>query len=82
MCAMYESDMEAQRLSFRSTAVAKRMAMAQRQSQSVKHVCAARAQSRDLNNCALNTKARVSTDNCSEFTKRGRVKEENCVFVR
>ena len=53
--------MDTQRLSFPRTAVA-RKATAQRQSQSVKNVCAAQAQSRDLNYCGQKTNAQVLTD--------------------
>ena len=52
-CGVYVYGMDTQRLSFPSTAVAIRKATAQRQSQSVKHVCAAQAQSRDLNYFAV-----------------------------
>ena len=41
--------MDTQRLSLPSTAVAIRKAIAQGQSRSIKNVCAAQAQSRDLN---------------------------------
>ena len=53
MCAVYEGGIDPQRPSFPSTAVATRQAMAQRESQSTKNVCAAQAQSRDLNCCGL-----------------------------
>ena len=55
MWALYKSGLDTQRPSFPSTAVAIRKAMAQRHSQSIKNVCAAQAQSRDLNYCGLKT---------------------------
>ena len=42
MCAVYECDTDTKRLSFQSTAVAIRKAIALNQSQSAKNVCAAR----------------------------------------
>ena len=65
-----------QRLSFASTAAATRKVIAQRQSKSIENVCAAQAQSRDLNYCGLKTYAKVLTDNCCEFNWRGCVQEE------
>ena len=62
MCAVYERGMDAQRLSFASTAVARSKATAQRQSQSIKNDCTAQAQRRDLNYCGLKTHAKVLTD--------------------
>ena len=51
--------MDTPRLAFPSTLVATRKARAQRQSQSTKSVCAARAQSRVLSYCGLKTNAKV-----------------------
>ena len=65
---------------FLNIAVAIRKAIALYQQQNVKSVCAAQAQSRDLNHCGLKTDAEVLTNNCCEFNKRGRVQEEKSVL--
>ena len=77
MCAVYDCDMDTQRLFFPSTTVAIRKATAMHQSQTTKNVCAAEVQSRDLNCYGLKTNAKVWTDKYScERNKRKRVKEE------
>ena len=63
MCAVYECGMDTPRHSFPTTADAVRKTKAQRQSQSIKNVCAAQAQSRDLNYCGPKTNAKVLTNN-------------------
>ena len=63
MCAVYECGIDTPRHSFPTTAVAVRKTIAQRQSQSIKNVCAAQAQSRDLNYCGPKTNAKVLTNN-------------------
>ena len=62
MCAVCECGMDTRRLSFSSTVVAIREPMAQRLSQSIKNVCAAQAQCRDLNFFGLKTNAKLSTN--------------------
>ena len=72
-CAVSECGMDTQRLSIPSTAVATRETITQRQSQSVKNVCAAQAHSRDPNHRGLTTSATALTNHCFEFDWRGRV---------
>ena len=77
MCARYEIVLNTQRLSFPSTTVAIRNTISQRQSQSIKNVCAAQADSRDLNHCGLKTNAEVLTyKHCCGCNWRKRVQEE------
>ena len=64
--------LDTQRLSFPSTAVATRKTKTQRQPQSIKNVCAAQAQSKDLNFCGLKTNAKVLT-NIATYPTRGDV---------
>ena len=53
--------MDTQQISFLNIAVAIRKATAQYQTQIVKNVCAAQAQSRDLNYCGLKPNAKALT---------------------
>ena len=56
--------MDTQQLSFSKTVVAIRKARAQCQSQSIKYVCAAQAQSRDQTTDGENANAKVLTYKC------------------
>ena len=58
---MYECGMDTTTLSFPTTAVAIRETTTQRHLQCVQNVCAAQAQSRDLNDCGRKTSAKVLT---------------------
>ena len=71
--------LDTQRLSFPSTAVATRKTITQRQSQSTKNVCAAQAQSKDLNFCGLKTNAKVLT-NIATYPTRDEVCKKRSVF--
>ena len=55
-CAGHECGMDTQRVSLSSIALAKRKTRSQRQSQSVRNVCAALAQRRNLKHCGLKNK--------------------------
>ena len=79
ICAVFVCGMDTPRLAFPSALVATLKAIAQRQSQSTKSVCAARAQSRVLSYCGLNINSKVLTDRCCcECNERQRVQEEKC----
>ena len=72
--------MARQRLFYPRTAIATRKGTAMHQSQSAKNVCAAKAESRDMNDCGPETDAKCSTTTkySRDCSWRQRVQEEKC----